>query len=111
RAAAAPLLPGAAPARRETPAPFGARRRDRDRARRPPRLRRDADAAPPGGEPRPQARPRDPRPVRRLRRPALGGRAGARAAAREAPRRARAAAVHDLAGDTRLGDRGVVARP
>ena len=86
RAAAAPLFPGAARGRRAAAAALRARRRDRDRPRREARLRRDADAASPGGEPRPQAVRRDPRDVRRLRPAALEGQAGARAADREAPR-------------------------
>ncbi len=89
RPAAAPLLPRAAAARRVDAAALGARRRDRDRARRRTRLRRDADAPPSGGEPRPQARRRDPGHLRRLRPPALEGEARARAPDREAARRAR----------------------
>ena len=45
-APAAPLLPRAAAARRPPPSPLRARRRDRHRAGRRPRLRRDADAPP-----------------------------------------------------------------
>src|SRR5207247_9988243 len=45
RPAAASLLPGAAPARREAAAPLRSRRRDRDRPSRRARLRFDADAA------------------------------------------------------------------
>ena len=78
RAAAAALLPRAAPARRAAAAPLRARRRDRDRPRRRARLRLDADAAAPGREPHPQALRRDPGEVHRLRRAALGRRAGAR---------------------------------
>ena len=57
------------------------------------RLRRHADAAPPGGEPRAQALGRDPRDVRRLRPSRLGRRAALAGAARGAPRRARVARV------------------
>ena len=60
RAAAAALLPGAAAARRAAAAAFGARRRDRDRRRRRARLRRDADAAPPGRVADPEAVGGDP---------------------------------------------------
>ena len=55
---------------------LGARRRDRHRARRRPRLRRDADAAPSRGEPREQALGRDPRALHRVRRPRLEGHRG-----------------------------------
>ena len=72
RPAAAALLPGAPAARRAAAAPLGARRRDRDRYRRSDRLRRDADAPPPGREPHPQALGRDPGAVHRLRRARLG---------------------------------------
>ena len=67
RAPAPSLLPGAARAREAPAGAVGARRRDRDRARRRPRLRRDADEAPPRREPRQQALGRDPRPLHRLR--------------------------------------------
>ena len=90
RAAAAALLPRAAAARRAAAAAVGARRRDRDRPRRRARLRRDADAPAPGRVADPQAVGRDPGRVRRLRRAALGRRAGVGAAARGAPRGARA---------------------
>ena len=76
RAPAAALLPRAAPAREAAPATLGSRRRDRHRARRRPRLRRDADAAPSGREPRQQAVGRDSRALHRVRRPRLEGRRG-----------------------------------
>ena len=73
------------------PPRLGARRRDRDRARRRARLRRDADAAPSGRVADPQAVGGDPGRVRRLRRAALGRRAGVGAAARGAARAGRGA--------------------
>ena len=83
-AAAAALLPGAPPARRPAPAPLRARRRDRDRPGRRPRLRLDADAAPPGREPSQPAGEGDPGRVHRVRRPPLEGQAAPRASAEEA---------------------------
>src|SRR3954471_6832827 len=90
RPAAAPLLPGAAAARRASAAEERAGRRGRDRARRRNRLRLDADAPAPGRIADPQALGRDPRRVRRLRRPVVGWGAGLAAAARRAAARARA---------------------
>ena len=69
------------------PPPLGDRRRDRHRARWRPRLRRDADAPPPGREPRQPALRRDPRTFHRLRRPRLEGH-GARGTSSAAKRRA-----------------------
>ena len=102
-APAAPLLPGAAAARRAAAAALRARRRDRDRARRRARLRADADAAAPRREPGQQAVGRDPRGVHRVRRAALEGQARPRAAAREAPQGAREAreGLPAVAGDDR----------
>ena len=87
RAAAPPLLPRARAARRRPPAALGDRRRDRDRPGRRPRLRRDADPAASGGEPRAQALGRDPGPLHRLRPPRVGRRRALAGAARGAPRR------------------------
>ena len=66
------------------PPRLGARRRDRDRAGRCARLRRDADAAPSGRVADPEALGGDPGRLRRLRRAGLGRRAGVGAAARGA---------------------------
>src|SRR5579864_1448278 len=90
RAAAASLLPRAAPARRAAAAALCARRRDRDRARRRARLRLDADATASGRVADPAALGGDPGAVRRLRRAALGRRAGVETAAGGAAGGARA---------------------
>ena len=90
RAPAAALLPRAAIAREASAAALGARRRDRHRARRRPRLRRDADAAPSRREPHQPALRRDPRALHRVRRARVEGRRGLARAALEAPRAARA---------------------
>ncbi len=90
RPAAAALLPGAQAPRRPAPAALRDRRRNRDRYRRSDRLRRYADAPPPGREPHQQARGRDPGAVHRLRRARLGWVGGVAGAVRGPAHRARA---------------------
>jgi len=85
------LLPGARRPRRAHAAAHRTGRRDRDRPQRRPRLRLDANAPPPRGKPRQQARQRDPGGVHRVRPPALEPQEGAQAPSGGAARSARAA--------------------
>ena len=94
-------------ARQAPAAAVGARRRDRHRARRRPRLRRHADASPSRREPREQALGRDTRALHRVRHPRLEGHrglAGAAAEAAGAPRAEREA-VRALPRDARIARR------
>src|SRR5439155_8973212 len=90
RAAAASLFPGAAKARRSSATAFGARRRDRHRARREARVRRDAESLASRGVAHSQALRRDAGALHRVRHPSLERRADPRAPARRAPQGARA---------------------
>src|SRR3982750_2968154 len=86
RAPAPALLPRASAARRADAAALGARRGDRDRARRRARLRFDGAAAAPAGAAHPEAPGEEPGGFRRLGRAALGRGADPRTTARAAPR-------------------------
>ena len=113
---ARPLLryfPELRPLEKLLPPALGARRRDRHRARRRPRLRRDADAPASGREPRQQALGGDPRALHRLRRPRLEGRRGLARAALEAPHapRAEREALRALPRDARSRRGARLARP